>query len=124
MEVVMKDRRRVARILAIAGVVAAVGGALDPLEGSVVIVVGCALLAAAAWAGGSRHRALVYWSFVLVAAGVAMLFALSAVGGFGGTSGRSMAWGLTLLPYPIGWIAALIGAARLLREPLTSVRSA
>ena len=38
------------------------------------------------------------------------MFALSAVGGIGGKSGHSIWWGLLLLPYPAGWLMALVGA--------------
>jgi hypothetical protein len=51
----------------------------------------------------------------LIAVGVAALFGLSAIGGFGGPSGRSMWWGLLLLPYPIGWVIGLLGAVQCLR---------
>jgi len=35
---------------------------------------------------------------------------LSSLGGIGGKSGRSLWWGLALLPYPVGWLMALIAA--------------
>jgi len=37
------------------------------------------------------------------------MFALSAVGGIGGKSGHSMWWGVLVLPYPVGWLMALVG---------------
>ena len=48
-------------------------------------------------------------AFSLIAAGVAAMFALSAVGGIGGRSGHSLWWGLLILPYPVGWLMALAG---------------
>ena len=45
------------------------------------------------------------------------MFGMSALGGVGGTSGRSIWWILLCLPYPIGWVLGLVGAARKLREP-------
>jgi hypothetical protein len=104
------------RILVIVGLVAMVIGALDPLEGSLVILAGIGLVALGALLGKSRHRILLYWSFVLVAVGVGALWGLSAFGGFGGNTGRSNWWGLVLLPYPVGWITGLVGAIRRLRE--------
>ena len=56
-------------------------------------------------------------ALALVALGVGALWGLSAVGGFGGSSGRSMWWGALLLPYPAGWILGVVGAVRVLREP-------
>ncbi len=103
------------RILVIAGLVATLAGALDPLEGSIVILLGTSLLALAAWIGGSQHRRLLYWSFALVAVGVGALWGMSALGGVGGPTGRSMWWLLVLAPYPVGWVMAVIGAVRQLR---------
>lgn len=119
------DSSRWSRILVIVGLVAMVLGVLDPLEGSLVILPGTGLVALGALLGKSRHRTLLYWSFLLVAAGVGALWGLSALGGFGGDSGRSMWWGLALLPYPVGWIMGLVGAIRRLREgPSGSMPSA
>ena len=112
----MNAPNRLSRILIIAGLVGMVIGAVDPLEGSLLILPATGV----AWFGAlharSRHRRLLLWSFVLVAAGVAALFGLSAVGGFGGNSGRSNWWAVALLPYPVGWIMGLIGAFRSVRE--------
>lgn len=112
----MKETGRWSRILVIVGLVAMVIGALDPLEGSLVILPGTGLVALGARLGNSRHRILLYWSFVLVAVGVGALWGLSALGGFGGISGRTNWWALVLLPYPVGWIMGLAGAIRRLRE--------
>lgn len=80
-------------------------GAIDPLEGALLILPGSALVALAGWVGrcaGSvlRHR---LWVFVLIAFGLAAMFGLTAAGGFGGDTGRSMWWGLLVLPYLLGW---------------------
>ena len=112
----MKRPSRWPRILTIVGLIAMAIGAFDPLEGSLVILPGTGLVALGARLGNSRHRILLYWSFVLVAVGVATLWGLSALGGFGGNSGRSNWWALALLPYPVGWIMGLVGAIRRLRE--------
>jgi hypothetical protein len=104
------------RILVIAGLVAMVIGALDPLEGALLILPGTGLVALGALLGNSRHRIFLYWSFVLVAVGAGALWGLSALGGLGGDSGRSNWWGLVLLPYPVGWVMGLVGAIRRLRE--------
>jgi hypothetical protein len=99
-----------ARILIILGLIGIVVGTLDPLEGSVVILLGVALVALGALIAKSRYRRLLCGSFLLMAVGIAALFIISALGGFGGSSGRSLWWGLVILPYPIGWILGLIGA--------------
>lgn len=105
----MDASSRWSRPLVIGGLVAMLIGALDPLEGSLVILPGAAAAALGARLGGGRYRTLLLWSFVLVAVGVAALFGWSAVGGLGGRTGRSMWWALTMLPYPVGWVLALVG---------------
>lgn len=92
--------------------------ALDPMEGSVVIVIAIALTALAAGQGRSPHRRLVYAGLALAAFGVGALWGLSALGGFGGDSGRSIWWGLTLIPYPAGWALALTGGVKAWRDGL------
>jgi hypothetical protein len=65
---------------------------------------------------GSKHLVYPYWCLVMVVVGVAALWGLSAIGGFGRTSGRSSLWGLLIVPYPIGWLAGRIGGVRVLGE--------
>jgi hypothetical protein len=90
-------------------------GALDPLEGSLLILPSTGLVALGAWLGLNPARKLVSWALLLVAVGVGVLWGMSSVGGLGGDTGRSMWWALLLLPYPVGWILGVIGAARALR---------
>jgi hypothetical protein len=111
----MKTNR--SRLLVIVGLVLMVLGALDPLEGSVVILAGSALVATGAFFGHTRRYGLQVTALALIGVGVAALFGLSALGGVGGSTGRSMWWLLLCLPYPIGWVLGLVGATRKLREP-------
>ena len=106
----MKARETWSRILVIVGGIAMVAGALDPLEGSVVILAGSALVTLGTYLGDTGRSLLVYWIWVLllIAVGVGAMFGLSAMGGFGGTSGRSMWWGVPILPYPVGWIMGIV----------------
>ena len=112
------DRRpsRACRPLVIAGLVGMLAGALDPLEGSVVILAGAVLAWWGARLGRSRQQTRLTWALVLIAVGVAAMFALSAYGGIGGTTGLSNWWGVLLVPYPIGWVMGLVGAFRILRD--------
>jgi hypothetical protein len=112
----MDKRMLWSRILSVIGVVALLIGALDPLEGSLVIVPATAVIALSAFLARSRFRQLAYWGFGLTAIGVGWMFIISALGGFGGETGRSMWWTLTLLPYPVGWILSVITGVRLLIE--------
>ena len=60
--------------------------------------------------------ALACWAFALTAVGVGILGGLSAMGGLGGETGRSMMWAPILLPYPAGAILALVTGVSILNE--------
>jgi hypothetical protein len=109
------------RTLVVVGGVAMLLGAIDPLEGSVIILVGCALVLLGMFLGQQERRVLLYWAaaFLLIVLGVAAMFALSAFGGVGGTSGHSVWWGVLVLPYPVGWI---MGMASLVLRLVSGVR--
>lgn len=96
-------------------------GAIDPLEGSVIILPGSGVIALGALLGKSRHRRLLYWAFGLLAAGVGAMFVLSLSGGSGGSGGRSNWWLLVVLPYPVGWIMGLAGVILSLRKPARDI---
>jgi len=107
----MNSRILWSRIFKVLGGLGMGVGTLDPLEGSVLILLGSALVALGIWLGRREHYVIVYWTwaFALIAIGVGAMFALSAVGGIGGKSGHSLWWGLFILPYPAGWLMALVG---------------
>ncbi len=100
------------RILIVVGAIAMLLGTADPLEGSLLILPGSGLIALGVFLGKKDRRTLRYWLwvFILIAVGIGAMFVLSSFGGIGGRSGRSMWWGLVLLPYPAGWLMALAGA--------------
>jgi hypothetical protein len=107
----MSSQKFWSRVLKVIGGIAMVIGALDPMEGSLLILPGSGLVALGMYLSGTDHHIVLYWTsvFILSAIGVAALFGLSAVGGFGGHSGRSIWWGITILPYPVGLLMALSG---------------
>jgi len=100
------------RILIVFGAIAMLLGTVDPLEGSLLILPGSGLIALGVYLGKKDRRTLRYWLwvFILIAVGIGAMFVLSSFGGIGGKSGRSIWWGLVLLPYPAGWLMALVGA--------------
>ncbi len=108
----MNARKLWARILTVVGGIAMLLGTVDPLEGSLLILPGSGLIALGTFIGKSQHSVIRYWLtvFILIAVGVAAMFVVSAFGGIGGKSGRSMWWGVLILPYPVGWLMALAGA--------------
>ena len=109
----MNVRKFCWQTLVIVGLVAMLLGAVDPMEGSLLILPGSALVAAGALLSNSPQRNALGGAFVLVAVGVGALFGLSAVGGVGGQSGHSMWWLLAVLPYPAGWLLGLGGVLAL-----------
>jgi hypothetical protein len=99
------------RILIGAGLLGMVVGALDPIEGSLVILPSTGVTALGALLAHSRQRLHLCTAFAMVAVGVGALFGLSAFGindiGWGANA-RSAWWGLLILPYPVGWMLGLL----------------
>jgi hypothetical protein len=118
----MKTRSLWSTILVIVGIIAMLVGAIDPLEGSLIILPGSGMVALGALLGKSRYRRLLYSAFVLIAVGVGVMFGLSMLGGVGGSTGRSNWWLLFVLPYPIGWIIGLVGTILRLIESFKGPR--
>lgn len=107
---------RLVRPLAIAGLAGLLVGAIDPLEGSVLVVAGALLATCGARIGRSPHRHHLARALGCVAVGVAAMWGLSAAGGIGGPQGHSNWWGLLMVPYPIGWVMSLVGVFRVIRD--------
>jgi hypothetical protein len=104
----MKVKGSWLRGIYITGVIALVLGAFDPMEGSIVIATGAMLLTVATYQWHDKYRKAFLVSFIFIAIGVFALFYLSSLGGFGGNSTVSWWWGLLIVPYPIGWLAAVV----------------
>jgi hypothetical protein len=88
-------------------------GAIDPLEGSWMILAGAIALAVVGRperAATERNRDVL--AAALIAIGVAAMWILSSLGGIGGPAGQPVAWAITLLPYPIGWLLAVWSSGR------------
>lgn len=101
----MKNPTRTSGLLTTIGYIAMILGAIDPMEGSVVILPGSALVLGGYYLAGSDRSVVIYrfWVFIMITIGVAALWGFSMVGGIGGESTYSMWWGLTMLPYPVAW---------------------
>lgn len=119
----MKTHPRWSYILLIIGFIAMLIGIIDPLEGSVVIIAGSFIMAVAAFLGKIRQRMIIYTAFGLIAAGVALMFWISSLGGVGDDTGRSNWWLLIVLPYPAGWILGIIGFVRMMKDRSKKVNS-
>lgn len=99
------------RMMVIIGSIGILAGALDPLEGSVVILIGSGLVGLGTVLNRDERRLIRYriLTFILIAVGVSAMFGLSARCGFGGPSGPSMWWRVLILPYLIGWSMSVWG---------------
>jgi len=106
----MNTQKLWSRILITVGGVAMLLGSVDLMEGSLLIMPGSGLVTLSLFIAMAERRLLRdwVWVFSLIAVGVGALFGLSAIGGIGGRSGHSMWWGVLILPYPVGWIMALV----------------
>ena len=104
----MVEKAKWTRVIYIVGVVALIIGAIDPLEGSLLIMVGSALLALSAYVNNDRHSKIFTIALIMIVIGVFFMFYFSSIGGFGGTSTLSWWWGLLILPFPIGWITIIV----------------
>jgi len=104
----MENKKKWIKAIYITGIVALIIGALDPLEGSVVIAAGSAFIAFASHLTADRHWKIFLATFIMILIGVSFLFYLSSLGGFGGNSALSWWWGLLILPYPLGWLTNIV----------------
>jgi hypothetical protein len=110
----MEKKNSVGRIIFTIGIIATILGVADPLEGSLIILPGTALLALGAYLKKDVFQKNYRLAFLMVAFGVAALFFISSFGGFGEPPLLSWWWGIFILPYPAGWILAIV---TLLRKP-------
>jgi len=107
----MSARRLWSRILFAVGGIAMLVGALDPIEGSLLILPGSGLVALGTFLEQGERRWITYrvWVFVLIAMGVGASWGVTMAGGIGGSDGVSLWWALLILPYPIGWSMGIWG---------------
>lgn len=91
-------------VLHYASVAALVIGAIDPLEGSIFILVGSIILAITTQLKQDPRRKLFLVSAIMIVFGVFFLFYFSSLGGFGGNSSLSWWWSGLIVPYPLGWL--------------------
>ncbi|MCX6230963.1 MAG: hypothetical protein NTZ33_05415 [Bacteroidetes bacterium] len=103
----MKDQAKWVRIVYIVGVVLSIIGLLDPMEGSVVILLGCALTAITTYIAKDRHQKIFLINFILMLIGVFFLFYISSLGGLG-EGALSWWWGILMLPYPVAVLGNLV----------------
>ncbi|MBK6479089.1 MAG: hypothetical protein IPK94_06495 [Saprospiraceae bacterium] len=96
-----------AHVLFIIGVTTIVIGAIDPLEGSVLIIPGSLLLSYLTYKSRDRMRKGYLLASLLIVFGTSCMFYFSYLGGIGAGSSLSWWYGLLILPYPLGWILTI-----------------
>lgn len=108
----MSKRTVWSRVVCAVGAAAMLVGLIDPLDLSLVILVGSALIALGVVLARSGRTLITLASvaLALIAVGVVGMFVLTALGGVGGTSGRSGWWALVAAPYLVGLAVAFAGA--------------
>jgi len=101
----MNARKLWSRILISVGGIAMLVGAADPMEGSVVILAGCALVTFGTHLGDSGRGLLIQWLliFILIAIGVGAVWGIGILG----HAAHSVRWPWLVLPYPIGWVLGI-----------------
>lgn len=100
------------RWLVTVGLAGLVVGAIDPLEGSVVILIGSAFVAFGTQLDGSRYRRIAAWGLALVLIGFSVMVTVTAIGGVGGSTGRSPWWATLVTPFAVGWFLGIVAGAR------------
>ncbi len=107
------------RVVYIAGVVAMCLSSIDPMEGSVGILVGSILVALSTFLTKDRHWKVFIYSTFAIIVGVFFLWLFTWLGGIGGNSRYSLWWGITMIPYPLGWLVTIVLLiARIFKKPV------
>ena len=104
----MKEKIKWTGVIYVVGVIALIIGSIDPLEGSVAIAAGIALLALSTYLKNDHQWKLFLTLSLMILFGVAFLFYFSSLGGFGGKSTLSWWWCILILPYPIAWLTTIV----------------
>ena len=94
-------------LLYVVGILLFFMGALDPLEGSVLIVLGSVLIVVYKYLRGDRHKKGFLAGCLCIAVGVGYMFWLSNLGGIG-PHAKPWVWGIPMALYPIGWILTAV----------------
>ncbi|MFN1836057.1 hypothetical protein AB2B38_012400 [Balneola sp. MJW-20] len=107
----MATKRSWSEIMIVGGFIAILVGAIDPMEGSLLILPGSAMIALGSYLQKpeSGYKRFHLWMFILILIGVAALWGVSWYGGVGGEQGLSGWWAILFLPYLAGWTLSVWG---------------
>ncbi len=113
------------RVFVVVGVIGLLVGAIDPLEGSLLILPSAILLTVGVRrATGGLASRLATVGLVSIALGFTAMWVMTAIGGVGGSTGRSAWWALLALPMLPGWILSVTGGVMALRKRFGDERHA
>lgn len=94
------------KTLLITGVILLIAGAIDPLEGSVLIAAGSLLTTVFIYIVNDRFKRYFLIALLLIVFGILSMFYVSARGGIGENDLPNI-WFLTIIPYPLGWLMTI-----------------
>ncbi len=86
----------------------------------VLVPAGTIALAIIGGLGRTRDRTVLFVSLGLVLFSAIAAVYIGTTGGLGPRTGRSLLWSVLFLPFPIGWIMAIVGAILTIRNPRTA----
>lgn len=100
------------KYIRIAGIACIFLGAVDPLEASVVILIGSYLYTLSMYLKHHEKRFFFLICSLMMTAGIFFMFFFSWLGGIGGKSEYSLWWGILILPYPVAWLITVFSILR------------
>ncbi len=103
---------KLTKTLRIAGIVCLFLGAIDPLEASLLILLGSCLYTMAMYLRIHEKRFFFLICSLMMGSGIFFMFLFSWLGGIGGKSDYSLWWGILILPYPIAWLITVYAILR------------
>ena len=102
--------RKAAKMSRLTGILLFIVGKIDPLEGSVLIVVGSLLMTFWAFLVRSPRLDMHKWATALMIIGVLALFILSYLGGIKTDDPWKVIKWIIIAPYPAGWLLTVVGS--------------
>ena len=102
----MKEKAKWYHVVFIIGIAATIIGAIDPLEGSIVIAIGGICLAVATYFMNDRYFKFFLVGAIMILFGVSALWFISSLGGY--EPKKEWWWNVFISPYPLGWLVNII----------------
>lgn len=100
------NQSKTLRTLYVSGIISIIAGALDPMEGSIIIALGSILLAVSSWLMHDRHKHIFLFAATFIFIGVFSLWFVSSLGGY--EPRKEWWWNFLILPYPLGWLLSIV----------------